>query len=156
MTDRAQQLLQQTPFPRLFITGACHVFAMALRSAFPAYALVRIKQGKNDYAHIATCPECGMLLDAYGWISYQKYQDEHGEPVEVNVITESEVKSYSDFCWECEFVECVETEARAWIERHRVVFSGASKGPINGHPRIQVFGATEAGYRIVRNNFQTS
>ena len=136
--------------PRLFLTGACHVFALALKSKFSSYPFVKIRHDDNDFAHIACRPEPGFILDAYGWISDQAYQNERGGEIQVRLTTEEEVKSHSRYCWDIEFVAVVTIEAQKWIEQNRAVFDGSSKGTIPGFPRTEVAGIPDHGYRIKR------
>ena len=112
MTEKGRGVLARSKFPKVFTTGGCHVFALAIQAAYADYQLVKVQEGENAFAHIACNPEGGMLLDAYGWISIQAYQDDRGKPILVTPTTESEMRAYTGYCWDEDFVEIVAREAR--------------------------------------------
>jgi len=100
------------------------------------------------FAHVACAPDRNLILDAYGWITNQAYQDERGRPIEVIRITEREIREHSGFCWDSAFENLVTKEARKWIELERTIFSGTVPSAIKGYPRTLLAGIPDPGYRL--------
>jgi hypothetical protein len=135
MSNRAEQILEY-PTPRLFVLGACHVFAFALHERF-SWPLGLAIERNDGGLHVACFPESGMLLDAYGWISFGEYQVGRGHEQKfkratIEIVRErfSATGATGSLYYDPDFWRIAEGSAHEWIDKHIRIFEGVKKTAI--------------------------
>ena len=137
MTTRAKRLLA-IPVPRIFRSGACHVFTACLVRT-SGYRLLSVREDGGDFFHLACAPEEDVVLDAFGWFSRSEYIHTdflEGKKLRFELTTEEEVRrryteedgpglySHPSFIAPCTLL------AEEWIQRHKAHFDRSVREPI--------------------------
>jgi len=144
MTDYAEQLLAKGP-PRLFVCGACHIFALTLLRRF-TWPLCLISEADGGDLHIACYePDTKLLLDVFGWITYSEYKESRrGKTLEPMMVVDLEglkkrlsvTPARGSLYFEPKFWISASRLANAWIDGHIDTFSGQLKERLNGRDDI--------------------